>query len=155
MEDTRIIDYKNLSSLVSRFGSKSIVLVGGCFDVFHIGHLTFLTRAKQLGEVLVVILESDEFIRKIKQRQPVHTLKQRALILSELRCIDGIITLPHMIESEEYEKITHTIHPSIIAVTKGDPKLILKKNQVESIGGAIMEIDYIPGFSSTLAINNL
>ncbi|PIY68703.1 glycerol-3-phosphate cytidylyltransferase [Candidatus Roizmanbacteria bacterium CG_4_10_14_0_8_um_filter_39_9] len=149
MEDTRIIAYKDIQSLPQRLTGKKIILVGGCFDVFHIGHLTFLSRAKQLGDVLVVLLESDDFIRKVKKREPVHRIEERALILSELRCVDLVITLPHMIDNHDYEEIIRKIHPTIIAVTQGDPKLILKQNQAKTINGFVVEVDYVPGYSSS------
>lgn len=155
MEDTRIVDYKDIPAMASRLRGKSIVLVGGCFDVLHIGHLVFLTQAKRLGEALIVVLESDEFIRKIKHKEPVHSLAQRTMILSELRCIDCIVTLPGILQNRDYEKITRTLRPSIIAVTKGDHKLTLKQNQAKNIGGVVVEIDHIPGFSSSSVSKNL
>ena len=63
-----------------------IVLVGGCFDILHLGHVVFLEKAKKEGDVLVVLLESDEKVRFLKGKgRPVHTQSERAEILSALK----------------------------------------------------------------------
>ena len=72
-------------------GGKKTVLVGGCFDILHYGHLRFLSQAKEKGEMLIVALESDTFIRKIKNKKPIHTQEQRAEILAHLNLVDMII----------------------------------------------------------------
>ena len=102
---------------------KKIVLVGGCFDILHYGHIYFLKRAKKLGDMLVVALESDENTRKLKgPKRPIHTQKQRAEMLKSLRFVDKVITLPPMKSDLDYKKLVHRVNPDIIAITDGDTK---------------------------------
>lgn len=97
---------------------KKIVLVGGCFDVLHPGHVIFLEKAKKMGDTLIVLLESDEKVRILKGvNRPVHTQKERARILSALTAVDQIISLPFMKTDQEYDELVKKIKPAIIAVT--------------------------------------
>lgn len=70
---TQIWKYSEADNIAKELTGKKIVLVGGCFDLLHYGHFTFLKNAKKEGDVLVVALESDEFILNQKKRKPVHT----------------------------------------------------------------------------------
>ena len=70
---------------------KKRVLVGGCFDILHFGHATFLQKAREAGDVLIILLESDEFIVQIKKKKPVHIQQQRAEILSALGYVDYVV----------------------------------------------------------------
>ncbi len=71
------------------------VLVGGCFDLLHFGHIKFLEEAKKSGDYLVVALESDENVRRTKgETRPIHTQEQRKAMLESLTCVDEVIMLP-------------------------------------------------------------
>lgn len=97
-----------------------VVLVGGCFDILHYGHICFLKKARALGNHLVVALESDENTKKLKgPKRPIHTQKQRAEILKSLTFVDKVISLPPI---PNYQKLVLKVHPSIIAITQGDTK---------------------------------
>lgn len=99
--------------------SKKVVLVGGCFDVLHLGHIVFLQKAKNEGDVLVVLLESDEKVKQLKGKgRPVHTQKERASVLSALDAVDFVILLPFM-ENSDYDTLISQIKPDVIAVTAG------------------------------------
>lgn len=135
---------------------KRIVLVGGCFDLLHWGHLTFLKKAKTKGEILVVALESDDFIRLKKKRQPVHTQDQRAKILSSLTFVDRVIKLPLMKNNEDYFKLVKRVKPSVIAVSSRDTQLPNKKMQAKSVGAKLVVVSpVIPGFSTSRIISML
>lgn len=100
---------------------KQIVLVGGCFDLLHFGHISFLKQAKALGEYLVVALESDENVRRMKgDARPVHTQSQRKEMLESLSFVDEVIPLPPMQGDRDYYELVRKIKPSIIAITQGD-----------------------------------
>jgi len=115
------------------------VLVGGCFDLIHFGHLQFLEKARALGDYLVVALEPDEFIRKHKQREPIHTQSQRARILRALRMVDEVIELP-LLTHDKYFELVRVVRPQLIAVTEGDPQLANKQQQALSIGAKVIEV---------------
>lgn len=122
------------------WSGRRVVLVGGCYDLLHYGHYAFFTRAKQEGDVLLVALESDEFIRTRKKREPVHTQQQRAEMLAAWSMIDGIILLPLMQSNADYEKLVRDVHPSVIAVTQGDPNLKYKQQHAEKVEAEVKEV---------------
>lgn len=123
---------------------KRIVLVGGCFDILHYGHVSFLTAAKKLGDILVVALESDENVRKRKgPTRPIHFENQRKEILQALSVVDEVICLPTMNSDEDYLKMVQEIKPTIIAVTEGDPYKQHKEKQASAVGASIVEIPKI------------
>jgi rfaE bifunctional protein nucleotidyltransferase chain/domain len=98
------------------------VLVGGCFDLLHKGHISFLKKAKKAGDKLVVLLESDEKIKKLKgESRPVQIQEVRAKALSGLGFVDEIIKLPFMDSDKDYDELVKKIKPDIIAVTEGYP----------------------------------
>lgn len=120
---------------------KKIVLVGGCFDILHLGHITFLEKAKQQGDILIVLLESDERIKKIKGLQrPFHTQQQRAHMLSNLRSVDFVVGLPTTMEDADYDSLVTRIHPNILATTENDPFMQHKQRQARSIGAHVVTV---------------
>jgi len=123
---------------------KRIVLVGGCFDILHAGHIEFLTRAKQLGDVLIVALESDQNVTERKGKlRPIHSQNQRKTMLEALTVVDQVVSLPHMRSDSEYLELVTHIKPHVIAVTAGDPYLSHKEKQAKIIGARVAEIPKI------------
>ena len=120
---------------------KRIVLVGGCFDVLHIGHIDFLNEAKKRGDILFVLLESDEIIRKIKgNNRPINTQVDRARILSALLSVDYVIILPQFTKDKEYDDIVTRIKPDIIATTEGDKNREHKERQAKLTGAKVVDV---------------
>ncbi len=117
--------------------SEKRVLVGGCFDILHLGHVTFLDEAKKRGNILYVAVESDEFMKARKKRKPVHTQEERAFILSRLRPVDNVILLPFYQDDTHYFDLVRRVRPSVIAVTEDDPQLINKKKQAAEVGAKV------------------
>ena len=149
-----IVNYKNKQKIKKLLKNKKSVLVGGCFDILHFGHVTFLNNAKKYGNFLVVALESDEYIKKNKNKIPYHNLDERAYILSSIASVDLVIKLPLFNNNEDYLKLVKLISPKIIAITKNDSLLSQKKKQAKIIGGKIKTAcSYIKKFSSTKAIS--
>lgn len=149
-----IIDLSALLKVKKKFESKKTVLAGGCFDVFHFGHLQFLKKAKEQGEYLIVILEPDEVIR-IKNRVPVHNQDQRAQIVDSIDVVDLVIKIPYFKLDKDYMKLTEEIKPKIIAITEGDEKMENKRKQAEAIGGELRVVTpFIKDFSSAGITNH-
>ena len=118
-----------------------IILAGGCFDVLHPGHITFLSKAKKIGGTLVVFVESDEKIKSIKgEKRPIHSQKDRVYILSHLTMIDYIIPLPFFHTHKEYENLVYQLHPTYFAVTKNDPVITYIQPQAETIHASVIEV---------------
>lgn len=129
---------------------KSIVLVGGCFDILHIGHIRFLEEAKKFGDILVVLLESDKRVRKLKgNNRPFFNQKERSCVLSALSVVNYVISLPTTMTDKNYAALIVQLRPSIIAATANDPILACKKKQAEMIGGRVAIIPYVKTYSSS------
>jgi len=135
-----IIEYKDLLHQTHLFENKKTVLVGGCFDLVHFGHLKFLEKAKEQGSFLIVALESDEFIKKNKRKLPVHQQSERAEILSNLNMVDLVVLLPLFKTNNDYFELVKNIAPSIIAVSEGDRQLENKKKQAKEINAEVKEV---------------
>ncbi len=117
---------------------KSIVLAGGCFDILHIGHITYLENAKKAGDVLFVFVESDVAIRKLKGNgRPINKQLDRIKILESLEMVDYVILLP---ENPDYDKLANAIKPDIFAVTKGDKNRADKERQAKKVGGKVVDV---------------
>lgn len=126
------------------------VLIGGCFDFIHFGHIEFFEKAKKYGDKLVVMLESDETIKRLKgEGRPFHTQEQRKQMLEAIRAIDEVILLPPMTTDEEYFETIKKIHPDSIALTEGDPILEKKMKQTELIGAKAVVIPKTATHSTT------
>jgi D-beta-D-heptose 7-phosphate kinase/D-beta-D-heptose 1-phosphate adenosyltransferase len=122
----------------SSSSSKKIVLAGGCFDILHIGHMEFLKNAKAAGDILILLLESDESIKNLKgEKRPINNQKNRAYILSSVEYVDYIIPLEKPFKDEDYQDLISKIKPDIIAITKGDPNQSKKILQAKSVGGKV------------------
>jgi rfaE bifunctional protein nucleotidyltransferase chain/domain len=131
-----------LATRLHRNGKKS-VLVGGCFDILHVGHIAFLNAAKKEGDVLVVMLESDESITKTKGRgRPINTQDDRALILASLAVVDFVIKLPLFDRDDDYDNLVISLKPAIIATTKGDRTRSHKERQAEKIGAKVVDVTF-------------
>jgi len=133
----KIVEWKNINKITPLLLNKKSVLVGGCFDIFHFGHLSFLKRAKRTGDFLIVALESDEFIRKNKQRAPIHSQRERAETLAALEIVDLIIMLPYFKSDKDYFTLVEKIRPKTIAITSGDERKINKKQQSLLVGAKL------------------
>lgn len=134
---------------------KVTVLVGGCFDVLHPGHIIFLEKAKKAGDILIVLLESDQKIKKIKGvNRPVHNQKERAVVLKALKFVDSVVPLPYIATEREYDKFVQKIKPDIIAVTSGDPQNYHKKRSAKLVGAKLKFVTKRIGNHSTTKLLN-
>ena len=126
---------------------RKIVFTNGCFDILHRGHVSYLRRARRLGDTLIVGLNSDASVRRIKgSGRPVHNEKVRLDILSELRCVDRVV----IFREDTPEKLIRKIRPDVL-VKGGDwkKKNVVGASFVESYGGRVRLIPFVKGFSTT------
>ena len=124
-----------------RSEGKKIVLAGGVFDILHIGHVKFLKKAKDKGDCLFVLVESDGNVKRIKGKtRPINNQKNRAVILSSLASVDYVVILPNLKTDTEYDKIVTQIRPEIIATTAKDPNILHKKRQANQIKGKVVNV---------------
>lgn len=155
----QIISLEKAASLGQRLSDKSpqLVLAGGCFDILHRGHIMFLREAKKQGDILFVLLESDESVKVKKgNRRPVNSQIKRAQVLSHLKSVDYVIILPYLLTEEEYDKIMEMIKPQIIATTAGDPMRAYKERSAKTIGAEVVDvINLIADESTTKYMTNI
>lgn len=119
----KIISINKVAALSATLKAKgkTIVLAGGCFDILHPGHMVFLEKAKKVGDILIVMLESDQKVRLLKgANRPVHNQKERAKILSALSVVDYVVQLPFMKNNSQYDQVVREINPDVVAVTAKD-----------------------------------
>ena len=129
------------------------VLVGGCFDLLHKGHITFLKKAKGVGK-LIVLLESDEKIRKLKgEDRPSQTPSTRARVLMNSGFVDQIISLPYLESEKDYDEIIKKIKPDVIAITAGYP-IRYHKRSAGLVGAKLKVVSKIVGNYSTSRLIN-
>lgn len=134
----------------SAHNSKRIVLVGGCFDILHYGHIYFLKKAKALGDYLIVALESDQNITRMKgKKRPIHGQKERKEMLESLSFVDQVIILADKMNDQDYLKFVKIISPQIIAATTGDPILAKKQKQAEVVKAKLVKIPKITSPSTS------
>lgn len=149
----KIITVEQVGFVASRLKEKgnTIVLAGGCFDILHTGHISFLENAKKSGDVLILLLESDLAIKKLKgEKRPINNQENRAKVLSSVEFVDFIVLLERPLENEDYQKLTMEIRPDVIAVTAGDPNIENKKQQAKKVGGIVkVVLKQIPEHSTT------
>ena len=145
-----IVDLQELETFLPRKSKDRLVLTGGCFDILHIGHVRFLSEAKEMGDYLVVLLESDRSVKKLKgENRPVFSQKERAEMLTALRSVDLIVLLPMMEKDSDYLNLVMKIKPDLIAVTEGDPLTEKKKRQAKEVGGELKIIPLTKTFSTS------
>ncbi len=126
---------------------KKVVFTNGCFDILHKGHVSYLQKAKKLGDVLVVGLNSDSSTRRLKGAgRPVNSQKDRAQVLGALRCVDRVV----LFSEDTPEKLIRRIRPDIL-VKGGDwkGKSIAGGAFVRSYGGKVKFLPFVKGFSTS------
>ncbi len=149
-----IISYQNIKTELKKLKGKK-TLIGGCFDVFHYGHLDFIKKSAAVSDHLIIALEPDEFIIKTKKRSPVHTQDQRAEILQALRYTSVVIKLPLMQGYQDYLELTLKVRPDFIAVSEGDPQIVNKMKQAKKAGAELIVVNkIIKPFSTSYIIKS-
>lgn len=130
---------------------KKVVLVGGCFDILHRGHVVFLAEAAKQGQVLFVLLESDTRIRELKgEDRPVNTQNDRAAVLSASSNVTYVVLLPPDMIDADYDQVVRDIAPDVIAVTQGDTQLQHKERTAKLVGAKVVSVTpKIRGYSTT------
>jgi rfaE bifunctional protein nucleotidyltransferase chain/domain len=146
----QILNWNDLKQISDRYKSegKKIVFTNGCFDIIHIGHIRYLKEAKKLGHILIIGLNSDSSVNRLKPKRPINPESHRAEVLSSLEIVDYVTIFN---EDTPYELIKHLM-PDVL-VKGGDWK---KEDIVGSdIVPEVYSLPYISGVSTTEIIRKI
>ncbi len=149
MSHQKIYHLSELASILQQTKSDGNVVVttNGCFDVLHLGHLRYLQAARQLGDLLVVAVNSDSSVRQLKgENRPLVPEEERAEMLAGLECVNYVVIFPELTPISLLSELKPSIH-----VKGGDYKLeqLIERDVVEANGGKIIVGLNVPGKSTT------
>ena len=149
MLNPKIYQRSELASILQRLKAegKTVVTTNGCFDVLHLGHLRYLQAARQLGNLLVVGINSDSSVRQLKgENRPLVPEAERAEMLAGLECVDYVVIFPELTPVDLLSELKPSIH-----VKGGDYKLeqLIERKVVEENGGKVVVGLNVPGKSTT------
>lgn len=134
--------------------SKRIVFTNGCFDILHQGHVEYLFKARDMGDVLIVGLNSDDSVRRQGKspERPINNETTRGLILAALSAVDAVCVF----DEDTPLDLIRQVKPQLL-VKGGDyvVEKIVGYDFVKSLGGDVLTIDLVNGFSTTRLVNQL
>ena len=133
--------------------AKKVVFTNGCFDLLHPGHVTYLEDAKALGDVLIVGLNADASISRLKgESRPINALKDRAHMLMGLRAVDMVVSF----EEDTPLNLIQALLPDVL-VKGGDYEAddIVGAKEVRANGGEVVVVPFLDGHSSTKLIHRI
>lgn len=146
----KILSPQALSQLLAywHFKGFQIVFTNGCFDIIHLGHIDYLAKAADLGDKLIIGLNSDASTRRLKgPTRPINDEQSRAMILASLGFVDAVV----LFEEDTPYQLIKTIQPDILV--KGadyKPEDIVGYDIVTGKGGSVETLDYLPGYSTSM-----
>ena len=132
---------------------KRIVFTNGCFDILHRGHVTYLTEAKKLGDLLLVGLNSDASVKRLKgPDRPINTETDRQYVLSQLKSVDFV----EIFNEDTPLNLILKVKPKIL-VKGGDWKIdqIVGAKEVLADGGDVFSLNFVDGYSTTSIIHKI
>jgi D-beta-D-heptose 7-phosphate kinase/D-beta-D-heptose 1-phosphate adenosyltransferase len=149
------LDHAQLASIVAahRAAGRRIVFTNGCFDVLHRGHVTYLNEAKRLGDVLIVALNSDGSVARLKgPGRPVNEAADRAAVVAALSCVDHVTVF----EEDTAVGLIEALTPDVYA-KGGDhhDELLAEAPAVRRYGGEVRILDYVPDRSTSATIERI
>ena len=133
--------------------NKKLVFTNGCFDILHKGHVDYLQKARELGDTMIVAINEDESVRRIKgEKRPINSEKDRAFLLANLRSVDYVTFFG---EDTPYEIINKIIPDYLVKGADWDVSKVVGKDIVEENGGKVLTIELTPDKSTTNVIEKV
>ena len=138
---------------IRRTGGYRIVFTNGCFDLLHVGHIRYLRQARRLGDVLVVAVNSDDSVRRLKgPSRPVQPEEDRAEILAGLECVDYVVSF----DEDTPLALIERLRPDVLVKGADWQKdQIVGREVVERAGGRVATISYVEGVSTSALIERI
>ena len=147
----RFVTRDGLAALGKEYATagKKLVLTNGCFDLLHTGHVRYLQQARELGDALLVAVNSDQSVRELKgPERPLNGEEDRSEVLSALRCVDHVA----IFEGKRVTDVIRKLRPAIYA-KGGDYTLETldpgEREALEEVGAEIQLLSLVPGRSTT------
>ena len=125
-----------------------VVFTNGCFDVLHRGHIDYLEKSKKLGTKLVIGLNSDASVRRLKIGRPINTQEDRKFVLLSLRCVDEVI----IFDDDTPLNLIQSLKPDIL--TKGGDYTVSEVVGSDIVPQTVI-IPFLPGYSTTNILNKM
>ena len=150
-----VLDEERLAGAIAaaRARGETVVLTNGCFDILHAGHVAYLEEASRLGDRLVVAVNVDDTVRRLKgEGRPVNPLDSRLRVLAALACVDWVVPF----SEDTPERLICRLRPDVLV--KGgdhDPATIAGGDCVRAAGGQVRSLGYVEGVSTTRLIETL
>jgi rfaE bifunctional protein nucleotidyltransferase chain/domain len=150
-----LVDARTLAAAVRRHRADGarIVFTNGCFDVLHRGHVRYLEQAGELGDVLVVAVNSDDSVRRLKgPDRPVNPVEDRVAVLAALSCVDYVVVFAEDSPASLIEAVRPDVH-----VKGGDypPEMVPEAPLVRRLGGEVRTLGYVPDRSTSAIIERI
>ena len=137
----------------AHFRNKKIVFTNGCFDILHLGHIDYMNKSAQYGDILIVGLNSDISVKKIKgENRPVNKEDARAILLASLKFVDLVVLFD---EDTPYELIKFIQPDVLIKGSDYEAEKIIGYDVVKAKNGEIITIDFVDGYSTTSIIEKI
>jgi len=151
----RILERKEASILIEKLKSegKKVVFTNGCFDILHVGHLRYLEQAREQGDILVIGVNSDDSVKRLKgPTRPINSELDRAEILAGLKAVDYTVIFTEDTPVEIIDELKPSIH-----VKGGDYKKedLPETEVVERNGGEVRILMLVDGKSTTSVVNKI
>lgn len=153
VSQNKIFDRSTLGNRLAmwRLLSNKIVFTNGCFDILHRGHIEYLSQARDKGNMLVIGLNSDASVKRLKgEGRPVQDETSRALILASLRFVDAVI----LFDEDTPLDLINFVEPDVL-VKGGDytEDTIVGAKEVKALGGEVVTIPLVEGYSTSSILN--
>lgn len=152
---SKIIDSEELvrQLAVWKFLGNKVVFTNGCFDIIHLGHIDYLSKARDLGDRLIIGLNTDDSVKRIKgDSRPITDEKSRAMILASFKFVDAIVLFN---EDTPYNLINEVKPNVLVKGSDYSTNEIVGGDIVENNGGEIITIDYLEGYSTTSILDKI
>jgi len=154
----KIVSIEEAKKRISMWHMKNdlVCFTNGCFDILHLGHITYLAKAASLGKRLIVAINSDDSVRLLNKapNRPINNEQARIMVVAALGCVDLVVVFN---EQTPFELITELLPDILIKgadydaeeTDKNHPKYIIGSDVIKANGGKVETISFVEGYSTT------